>query len=113
MALAKLSKCDRHVVAGARWKSARPTKVMNPKILISLVLLVPMVAMPVNTVTNVAVGFAHSLFVESDGSLWAMGAGSSNNTNRPEQIIPAGVVAVAAGDNHDLFIKSDGSLWAM
>jgi alpha-tubulin suppressor-like RCC1 family protein len=65
----------------------------------------------------------HSLFIESDGSLWAMGddtygqLGDSHTpfriTNRPERIISSGVVAAAAGEDFSLFIKSDGSLWAM
>jgi alpha-tubulin suppressor-like RCC1 family protein len=73
------------------------------------------------TVTSISAGFGYSLFLKSDGSLWAMGYnfrgelgdGTSNNTNRPEQIVPAGVTAIAAGGFHSLFIKSDGSLWAM
>ena len=75
------------------------------------------------TVTNIARGCAaqHSLFLKSDGSLWAMGEnqngalgdGAWNDTNRPQQIVADGVRAIAAGTYHSLFIKSDGSLWAM
>jgi alpha-tubulin suppressor-like RCC1 family protein len=77
-------------------------------------------------VTAIAAGYAHSLFLKSDGSLWAMGVNyygtlgdgtfSTNppyGTNRPEQIVTSGVTAIAAGNNHNLFLKSDGSLWAM
>src|ERR1017187_4090086 len=73
------------------------------------------------TVTNIAAGGGHSLFLKSDGSMWVMGNnlfgqlgdGTFNGTNRPEQIVSNGVVAIAGGDSHSLFIKSDGSLWAM
>ena len=72
-------------------------------------------------VTTVAAGGEHSLFLKSDGSLWAMGDneygqlgdGTYNNTNRPEQIVATNVTAIAAGGSHSLFLKSDGSLWAM
>jgi len=73
------------------------------------------------TVTKIAAGGAHSLFLESDGSLWTMGLnrygllgdGTVNNTNRPEQIVASGVAAIAGGSLHSLFLKTDGSLWAM
>lgn len=73
------------------------------------------------TVTNIAAGLYHSLFLKSDGSLWAMGYnafgqlgdGTLNNTIRPEKIVSGGVVAVATGSEHSLFLKSDGSLWVM
>jgi alpha-tubulin suppressor-like RCC1 family protein len=77
-------------------------------------------------VITIAAGAGHSLFIKSDGSLWAMGANnvgqlgdgapispSSPGVNIPEQIVASGVVAVAAGTDHSLFLKSDGSLWAM
>ena len=85
-------------------------------------------------VTAIAAGGYHSLFLKSDGSLWAMGwsghgqlgdgtIGDPINpeystpeyvyTNQPEQIVASGVIAIAAGGYHSLFIKSDGSLWGM
>ena len=73
-------------------------------------------------VTKVAAGSKHSLFLKSDGSLWAMGANGAGElgdgtfnmrTNRPESIVASNVTAIAAGDFDSLFLKSDGSLWAM
>ncbi|MGB7746192.1 MAG: hypothetical protein WBN75_02780 [Verrucomicrobiia bacterium] len=76
-------------------------------------------------VTTIAGGGGFSLFLKSDGSLWAMGDnyygelgdGTTDNgnysTNRPEKVVPGGVTAIAAGWNHSLFLKTDGSLWGM
>jgi len=72
-------------------------------------------------VMTIAAGFNHSLFLKTDGSLWAMGYneygqlgdGTTNNINYPEQIVASNVTAIAAGGFHSLFLKSDGSLWAM
>ena len=74
-----------------------------------------------SNVTAIAAGGYHSLFLKSDGSLWAMGDneygqlgdGSTNNMKVPEQIVASNVTAIAAGGWHSLFLKSDGSLWAM
>jgi alpha-tubulin suppressor-like RCC1 family protein len=78
-----------------------------------------------SNVTAIAAGGYHSLFLKSDGSLWAMGYngygqlgdgttdGGNYETNRPEQIVSSNVTAIAAGYYHSLFLKNDGSLWAM
>ncbi len=74
---------------------------------------------------RMAAGDLHSLFLKSDGSLWAMGDnyygqlgdgttdGGIYYTNLPEQVVATNVMAIAAGAEHSLFLKSDGSLWAM
>jgi alpha-tubulin suppressor-like RCC1 family protein len=76
-------------------------------------------------VTKIVTKGLHSLFLKSDGTLWAMGDdhngqlgdGTTDNgsfhTNRPEQIVTTNVTAIAGGFYHSLFLKSGGSLWAM
>jgi len=62
-----------------------------------------------------------SLFLRSDGSLWAMGYnlygqlgdGTTTDSHIPKQIACSSVTAMAAGLGHTLFVKSDGSLWGM
>ena len=82
------------------------------------------------TVTKIAAGGYHSLFLKSDGSLWAMGLDyygelgdgvirpvSPYATNQPEMILGPNlsrtVTAIAAGFEHSLFLKDDDSFWAM
>ena len=72
-------------------------------------------------VTQIAAGDYHSLFLKSDGSLWAMGYnddgelgdGTYNNTNWPEQIVASNVTTIAAGEWDSFFLKNDGSLWGV
>ena len=70
-------------------------------------------------VAQVAAGAYHSLFVKTDGTLWAMGynyfgqLGDGTTTNRTTPVLVAGSVAqAAAGGAHSLFVKTDGALWA-
>jgi alpha-tubulin suppressor-like RCC1 family protein len=77
-----------------------------------------------SNVVMAAGGGFHSLFVKSNGSLWAMGYNNMGQlgdgiiqngykTNQPEQIVASNVTATAAGNSHSLFLKNDGSLWGM
>ena len=66
-------------------------------------------------VESVAACGYHSLFVKSDGSLWALDVahgelGLGDKTNVLHPILPYGVKQVISGVYHSLFIKSDGSL---
>ena len=77
-----------------------------------------------NGVVAIAAGDKHSLFLKSDGSLWAMGDEANGQvgngtygvaplyaTNRPAQMVAGGVSAIAAGGYHSIFLKNDDSLW--
>ncbi|HUJ71471.1 MAG TPA: RCC1 repeat- and reductase domain-containing protein [Verrucomicrobiae bacterium] len=83
--------------------------------------LQPSEALAAPTVTAVAAGYYHTLFIESDGSLWAMGRndhgqlgdGTTTERHLPVMVVAGNVVAVAAGAYHSLFLTSDGNLWAM
>ncbi len=72
-------------------------------------------------VASVSGGQDHSLFVKTDGSLWAIGSnghgqlgnGTTADSLVPVQIVASGVASASAGRSHSLFVKTDGSLWAM
>ena len=62
----------------------------------------------------------HSLFVKSDGTVWAAGAGddgrlgdgSLQTKTTPVQVQISEVKDVAAGKDFSLFLKFDGTVWA-
>ncbi|EEF62986.1 immunoglobulin I-set domain protein [Pedosphaera parvula] len=75
---------------------------------------------------NVFPGSFHSLFLKSDGSLWATGGNyygelrdgtytvnAPYGINQPEQIVGSNVTSIASGAFHSLFLMNDGSLWGM
>lgn len=71
-------------------------------------------------IAKMAAGESHSLFVKTDGTLWAMGSnsygqlGDGTTTFRPTPVqVAADVRLISAGNRHSLFVKSDGTLWAM
>ena len=70
---------------------------------------------------DVAAGYAHSLALNSDGTVWAwgfngggqLGDGSTRTRYSPVQVTNLGSVsAIAAGGSHSLALKSDGTVWA-
>src|ERR1035441_1849035 len=69
----------------------------------------------------VAAGANHSLFLKSDGTMWAWGSnqygqlgdGTTTNRSSPVQVSGlTGVVMIAAGGFQSLAVKSDGTVWA-
>jgi alpha-tubulin suppressor-like RCC1 family protein len=71
-------------------------------------------------VIQVAAAASHSLFVESDGSLWGMGlndysqlGGGNYTETSPVETVASNISAVATSHYHTLLLKSDGSLWAV
>ena len=73
----------------------------------------------------ISAGYAHSLALKSDGTVWAwgfngvgeLGNGTTNtSSNVPVQVSQVsgltGVVAIGAGSDHNLAVKSDGTVWA-
>jgi alpha-tubulin suppressor-like RCC1 family protein len=71
-------------------------------------------------VASVAAGGHHSLYITTDGKLYAMGwnnFGQLGNGNKDGKAAPVliteRVSSVAAGENHSLYITTDGKLYAM
>lgn len=71
--------------------------------------------------TQVSAGYAHTLALKTDGSLWAWGLNASgqlgdNTTDLKSSPLQIGVgvrwVMVAAGGQHSLAIQADSSLWS-
>jgi len=73
------------------------------------------------SITAVAGGERHSLFLKSDGTVWACGLNLSGQLGDGTTITKTvaiqvsgltGITAVAAGHVHSLFLKNDGTVWA-
>jgi alpha-tubulin suppressor-like RCC1 family protein len=66
------------------------------------------------TVKMTACGYAHSLALYEDGTVWGWGNDfqGSINSGKPEQILGlSDIIYIAAGENASAAIKSDGTLW--
>lgn len=81
---------------------------------------------PVNVIgltgiTDIAAGGGHSLFLKSNGTVWACGSningelgdGTTAPKNIPIQIASlSNVISIAAAGSCSYFVKSDGTVWA-
>ena len=80
----------------------------------------------ISNVTKIAAGHIHSLFLKSDGTVWAVGnngsgqLGDNSTTDRSSvvQVVINGtgtaltnVTAIAGGAAHSIALKSDGTVW--
>jgi alpha-tubulin suppressor-like RCC1 family protein/ABC-type uncharacterized transport system auxiliary subunit len=68
----------------------------------------------------IAAGYAHSVALKKDGTVWTWGFNSSgqlgdqSEINKYQPVIVPGlanVIAIAAGDYHTVALKSDGTVW--
>jgi alpha-tubulin suppressor-like RCC1 family protein len=62
------------------------------------------------TVTNVAVGGAHSLALRADGSVVGWGDNSFGQIGIPPEV--TNIVAIAAGQHHSVALRADGQVFA-
>jgi uncharacterized repeat protein (TIGR03803 family) len=79
------------------------------------------VTLSLTTISAVAAGTSHSLFLKDNGTVWASGLntngqlGDGSIINRPSPVQVSGltgIIAVSAGNTHSLFLKNDGTVWA-
>jgi alpha-tubulin suppressor-like RCC1 family protein len=71
-------------------------------------------------ITAISTGYSHSLFLRSDGKVFACGAsggrlgdGTGTQQNTPILISSlSNIIAIAAGGSHSLFLRSDGKVFA-
>jgi alpha-tubulin suppressor-like RCC1 family protein len=79
-----------------------------------------MVTVPGQTITDVAAGAEHSLFLTSAKEVWATGLNTTgqlgDGTNAPKVTpikLATNAVGMAAGNFHSVVLKSDGTLWTV
>ena len=82
---------------------------------------------PFSDVTAISAGAFHSLFLKSDGSVWAtgensdgrLGDGTTISRSNPVQVMDgtgvplSDIIAISGGEMHSVLLKSDGTVWAM
>ena len=80
-----------------------------------------------NGVVGISAGSSHTVYLKSDGTVWAAGSntsgrlgdGTTTQRTNPVQVTNVdgsglnGVVGISAGGNHTVYLKSDGTVWAV
>jgi|GEM_PF-3510859 len=76
---------------------------------------------PLSGVSALAAGYAHTLALKNDGTVWAWGGnydGELGDGTTTARLVPARVprlshvIAIAAGARHSLALRDDGTVWA-
>jgi alpha-tubulin suppressor-like RCC1 family protein len=82
---------------------------------------IPVKVVGLADVVAVSAGYAHSLALKRDGTVWAwgwnyyeqLGDGTTSNRLTPVQVSGlTNVISISAGDYHSLALKQDGTVWA-
>jgi len=84
---------------------------------------------PLTNIVAVSAGRRHSLFLDADSTVWAVGNNECGKLGDPGIVGPQNraikvkgpdgvqplrnVIAIAAGENHSLFLTKDGRVWAV
>ena len=85
------------------------------------VTLSPITVSGLTNIVAVASKNIHSLYLKSDGTVWAcgnnsfgqLGIGNTTSSNVAVQITSlSGITKIATGNSHSLFLKNDGTVWA-
>jgi alpha-tubulin suppressor-like RCC1 family protein len=84
-----------------------------------LLLLTKFVAFTQQVESAISAGRIHSLFLKTDGTVWAtgdnsngeLGNGTQSREASPIQVM-TNVKSISAGSSHSFFLKTDGTVWA-
>ena len=80
---------------------------------------------PLSGVVGISAGGFHTVYLQGDGTVWAVGSnsgqlgdGTTTHRTNPVQVVDSsgnplsGVVGISAGSSHTVYLKGDGTVWA-